>query len=334
MTHLGLENIALPVVITGANGFMGRHLVARFIAAGIRPRAFVLDGTPVPPDWQGQVDVVTGAIEHAADVERALAGARTVIHLAALVTDWATYAAHEAVTLGGTRHVFAAAEKNGARVVLASSVAVYADRIGAGPCREEDPHGMPQSPYGWAKQQQERIARAYCGRVPWSVVRPGAVYGPGSGPWLHDVLDQLRLRWLPTLIDGGAGNAGLVHVENVVDLLLLCAWRPEAVGEIFNAADELPVSWAQYFGDLARLAKLPPPHSLPAWLAGPSADAMAFVWRLLRVKRRPPVTREALVYVARDNQFSGRKAARVLGYEPRVGYESGLDSIAAYLAKR
>jgi hypothetical protein len=73
---------------------------------------------------------------------------------------------------------------------------------------------------------------------------------------------------------------------------------------------------------------------LPAWLARPSADAMAFVWRLLRVQRRPPVTREALVYVSRDNQFSGRKAARVLGHVRRVGYEAGLDSIAAYLDRQ
>jgi nucleoside-diphosphate-sugar epimerase len=306
--------------------------VRRFITARLRPRAFVLARTPIPTAWNRRVDGVSGAIERAEDVDRALAGARTVIHLAALVTDWATYKAHDAVTVGGTRNVFAAAAANEARVVLASSVAVYADRIGQGPCREEDPFGTPQSPYGWAKQQQERIAFEYRGLVPCAVVRPGNVYGPGSGPWLHDVLDQLRLRWLPTLIDGGHGNAGLAHVENVVDLLLLAAWRPEAVGEVFNAADELPVTWAQYFGDLARLADLSPPRSVPAWLARLSAGTMSVLWRLLRVNRRPPVTREALVYLAGDNQFSRHKAAHVLGYEPRVGYQAGLATIAHYLA--
>lgn len=332
--NMGVDKIALPVLVTGANGFLGTHLLRRFIRAGIRPRAFILAGTPVPPEWQGAVDIIYGDIADLASVQAAAEGCKTILHLAALVTDWGTRDAHRLVTLGGTENVFATAALTHARVVLVSSVAIYANHIGRGPCREENGFGVAQSPYGWAKQQQELIAQRYRGKVDYSIVRPGAIYGPGSGPWLHDVIDLLRKPLVPALVNGGKGNAGLAYVENVTDLLLIAAWHPKAVGEAFNAADELPVTWRDYFSDIAKLIGSRAPSSAPAWLAVPSAYFMGWAWRVFGVRQRPPVTREALVYVAQDNIFPQGKARQVLGYLPRVSYVEGMAAVAAYVERR
>ncbi|MFA5940650.1 MAG: NAD-dependent epimerase/dehydratase family protein [Sinimarinibacterium sp.] len=330
-TDLGIDRIAQPVLVTGANGFLGTHLVRRFIRAGIRPRAFILAGTPVPAEWHDAVEIVRGDITDAKSVRTAAQGCRTILHLAALVTDWGTREAHRRVTLEGTENVFAAAAQVRARVVLVSSVVVYADRIGAGPCHEGLGFGRPRGPYGWAKQRQELTAQRYRGRVDYSIVRPANIYGPGCGPWLRDVVEVLRMRVLPTLVNGGNGNAGLVHVENVADLVLLAAWHPRALGEAFNAADELPVTWRTYIGDIARLAGTRPPGSTPAWLALPTAALMEWIWGAFGIRHRPPVTREALALVGNDNQFPQRKAREVLGYRPRIGYAEGMDTVARSL---
>lgn len=330
-TDLGIDRIALPVLITGANGFLGAHLIRRFIRAGIRPRAFILAGTPVPAEWRDAVEIVYGDVADAESVRAAAQGCATILHLAALVTDWGTREAHRRVTLGGTENVFAAAEQTRARVVLVSSVVVYADQIGRGPCHEDRGFGRPRGPYGWAKQQQELVARRYRGKVDCSIVRPANIYGPGCGPWLRDVVEVLRKKFLPALVNGGRGNAGLVYVENVADLVLLAAWHPQALGEAFNATDELPVTWRTYVGDIARLAGVRPPSSTPAWLALPTAFLMEGIWGALGIRHRPPVTREALVLIGNDNQFPQRKAREVLGYRPRIGYAEGMDTVARSL---
>ena len=327
-----LARIAQPVLVTGANGFLGTHVVRQLVAAGIRPRALVLRGTPMPDEWRGAVDVTLGDVADAASVRDAAEGCRTLLHLAALVNDWTTREAHQAVTIGGTENAFAAAAATGARVVLVSSVVVYASHIGARTCDESVGFGEPRGAYGWAKQQQELVAERHRGVVPFSIIRPGNIYGPGSGPWLHDLLDVLRKPLAAALVGGGLGNAGLAYVDNVADLVLRAAWHPGALGEAFNATDELEVTWRQYVGDIAALAGTRAPGSVPAWLAEAAAVVLEAVWRLLGIRARPPVTREALALVAHDNQFPQRKARERLGYAPRVDYASGMAAIAAYLA--
>jgi nucleoside-diphosphate-sugar epimerase len=330
---VGIENIAGPVLITGANGFLGTHLVRRFIDAGIRPRVFVLPGTPRPEAWQGKVDLVEGDIANAPAVDAAMNGCRTVFHVAALVTDWGRPEAHDRVTVGGTENVFSAAAWHHAHVVLVSSVAVYGHRIARESCHETLPFGRPGGPYGLAKQKQERIARRFADRVSYSVVRPGTVYGPGCTPWYYDLIEQLRSPFWPTLIGGGNRVAGLANVENVVDMLLLCGWHPHARGEVFNASDDSDITWRRYVTGLAEIIGSRPPSSCPAWLARGAARVLETGWQWLGIRRRPPVTREALTFVAVDNRYPMDKAKRLLSYTPRVGFEDGMAAMAVAAAR-
>ena len=112
----------------------------------------------------------------------------------------------------------------------AESIVVYGERLGRQICDESTPFGRPLGPYSRSKQAQERIARdleATDGlRV--TLVRPANVFGPGSIPWVHEVVALLRRRGV-TLIGGGWQNAGLCHVDNLVELLMLAATADEAV---------------------------------------------------------------------------------------------------------
>jgi nucleoside-diphosphate-sugar epimerase len=126
-------------------------------------------------------------------------------------------------------------------------------------------------------------------------------------------------------------NAGLAYVDNVVEVMVRAAGAAAGPGDVFNACDELPVTWCRYLGDLARLAGAPPPRSVPGWLAWPLAMAMEQGGRILGLKSRPPLTREAVHLVSSDHDLPMDRAREQLGYSKLVNYEQGLAAVARYL---
>lgn len=324
-------NLPGPAVVTGGLGFIGRHLVDALLERGQSVIAFDLPGGRVPDAWRGRVDVRFGDITRPAEVQAALAGAGLVFHTAAVVSDWAPRADFERVTLEGSRHVFDAAVRAGARVLLLSSFSVYGDKIGRGLLREESGFGRPLGIYGEYKQKQETLAWEYHRQhgMPLTVVRPSKVYGPGSKPWVHEVANVLR-RGQPALIDGGNYVPGLVYVDNLVDLILLAAAHPKAPGRAYNGYDGTTTTLREYFTDLARIVGAPPPRSMPRWAAGLLAAVIEPAWKLLRIRSRPLLTRDSLRLISSDYQISIERAQTELGFRPRVSYAEGIRRVEAY----
>jgi nucleoside-diphosphate-sugar epimerase len=327
------HHVPSPVLVTGATGFIGRRLVHRLISAGFRVRVLVLPEDPVPPHWHGGTNLITGDISDPESVHTAMKDCSVVFHLAAVVGDWGPESLYQRVTVDGTRFVFQAATEYGTRVVLASSIVVYGHHLRRDRCEESLPMGKPYGPYSRSKQQQESLAAEFAGSAgDVRIVRPANVYGPHSGPWVEEVVKVLK-GGAPCLVSGGRSNAGLVHVDNVVDVLLRAAGPAAKSGDIFNACDELPVTWARYFGDLAGLVAAPVPKSLPAWLVWPLARIMESGGRTLRLQTRPTLTREAVNLISAGNDIPANRARDVLGHETLVGYEAGLAGIAESLSE-
>jgi nucleoside-diphosphate-sugar epimerase len=329
---MDVRNIAQPALVTGATGFIGRALTRRLLDEGVRVRALVLPEEDAEGILAAEVDIVRGDITDAAAVSAAMRGAGSVFHLAAVVDDWGAEELFQRVSVDGTRNVLSAAADNGTRVFLASSVVVYGNRIPGEVCSEEVPHGKAMGPYGRAKQQQEQVAQEFARdrKVKVTVVRPTNVYGPGSRPWVNSVVALLK-SGAPLLIGGGELNAGLVHVDNVVDVFVRAACTEAAIGRIYNACDDSNVTWKRYFSDVARLVGAKPPTSIPR----PAARAVAYVceaaWRVLSLKGRPPLTREAVNLVGSHHRVPIEHARTELGYVPTVDYAAGIESVAAYL---
>ncbi len=329
MNTIDYSAIAQPVLVTGADNFLGRQLVERLQAQGVKPRVLWQNTQELPADWPAGVECIEGDIGRRQDVERALRGVKTVFHLAAQDSDWGDEAEHRRITVGGTESVFTVAGAVGAHVVMATCASVYGDEMGRGAqCREEQPMGLPAGVYSESRQTQERIAWSHCARVHWSIVRPAQVYDRSGRLWGED-LSGLRMKRLPALVDGGKHRAGLVHIDTVLDLLLLCAYRREAKHQVFNAAEDAVVSWREYAADLVRLYAMPQPKSLAGVLARAVAPAIEAFWRTLSLRERPPVTLEALQWLCVDNSFSMDKARRLLAYEPQRQYRDVMNALTA-----
>lgn len=323
-----------PILVTGATGFIGRRVVARLVAEGVRVRALVLPAevATAGAGFAGDVEVSAGDIGDAAAVAAATRGVSGIIHLAAVVGDWGPAALFERVTVQGTRNVIDGAVAAGVRLVLASSIVFYGDALGRDVCDEAHPVGRPLGHYSRTKQQQEQLAREAEARrgLELVVVRPGNVYGVGSKLWVEEVAAQLR-RGMPVLIDGGHQHAGLAHVDAVVDVLVRALETPAARGRVYNANDGGDVTWARYFGDLARLIGAGTPRSLPRWLVDGLARAGEAVWTRLGRASRPPITREAVNLVGSHHRTPIERARRELGFVPPVAYDDAIRAIGRSL---
>ncbi|MBK8972038.1 MAG: NAD-dependent epimerase/dehydratase family protein [Hahellaceae bacterium] len=158
------------------------------------------------------------------------------------------------------------------------------------------------------------------------------VYGAGSKPWVTDLAAELR-KGTPALIGGGNYDAGLIHVDNVVDILIRASGSAGQAGAIYNAADEEGITWARYMADIAAACAAPVPRSIPRVVAQALAWALEPSYRALSVRHRPPITREALNLVGSAHRIDMQHTRRALGCQPVRHYRDGLREIQALLSR-
>ncbi len=323
-----------PVLVTGATGFIGKRIVSLLLDSEIPVRALVLPKEELPPEWNNSVATIRGSITEKVPVAEAMKNAGTVIHCAAVVSDWGDEELFRQITVEGSRHIFEEAVKNQTRVVLLSSIAVYGTHIYSGTCEEERGFGIPLGPYSRTKQAQEKLAWTYHREhnMDLTVIRPANVYGAGSGPWVNDVVDVIR-SGLPSLVGAGGNNAGLIHVDNLAALIIRAAEYEKSNGEVYNASDELDVTWTQYFNDIAAILGMKDQSALPRWMVSISARFFEILYRIFRIKTRPPVTREALNLIGSDNRFPSTRARQKLAFETSVTYKEGISEVQNYIEK-
>ena len=175
------------VLITGANGFLGRHVVAEFLRRGHAVRALVRPAARLDElDWPEQVEVVRADLRVAQDLAAAFEGVDVLVHLAAAVTGGED-AQFAATVVGTERLLDAMARSQTRRLVLASSFSVYDWSAIRGTLTEESPLESgadlyERDGYAIAKVWQERVVRRAAAAHGWqlTVLRPGFIWGRGN----------------------------------------------------------------------------------------------------------------------------------------------------------
>ncbi len=331
VAHLGRDTPPANVLITGASGFIGRRLAAAVLREGATVRCLVRNPNAAAiPQLEG-CELVFGDLRDPGAIASAVRGASVVFHLAALVGDWLPPKEALEVNVEGTARILNAACTEGARSILASSVAVYGKHLTSHVCFESASTATPVGIYGETKAAQENAAAlsSACGGDV-VVLRLANTFGPHSRLWVDAPVEYLR-SGLPGLVGDGAGDAQLLHVDNAVNGFL-AAWRSPSARGAYNIADGHGVSWARYLSDLANVAGTRPPRSMPRFAAHALARASEVAWRIGRQKRRPPLTREALQLLESRFPIPIGKAQDELGYSASVSYEAGIASVDEYLA--
>lgn len=246
-------------VLTGANGFVGRALAERLVAAGDEVCCAVR-ATPADADAVACARYLQVADDFAnldavwpADLR-----SDCVVHLAARVhvmNDRAAdpLAAFRLTNVTGTLRVAEAAARAGVRrFVFVSSVKAVAEADGGVPLKETDPP-RPVDPYGISKFEAERALQAFGAAHGMDVVivRPPLVYGPGVRANFQALMNALA-RGVPLPLGAVRAQRSLVYVGNLVDALVQCATRPEAAGQTFHVSDGADLGVGELARSLAR----------------------------------------------------------------------------------
>ncbi|GAB4413268.1 MAG: SDR family NAD(P)-dependent oxidoreductase [Anaerolineae bacterium] len=308
------------VLVTGAAGFIGSHLVEALVRQGARVRAFVRYNSGhrtgnlelLPPEVRAEVEVYFGDLRDADAVTQAMRGVEQVYHLGAVITIPYSYQHPREVldvNVGGTLNVLLAARDLGiAGIAIASTSEVYGTAQ-VEPISEQHPL-HPQSPYAASKVAADALAVSFHAAygLPVRIVRPFNTFGPRQSaraviPTIISqalACDEVRLGALHPTRD-------LTYVSDTVRGFLLAMESAAAIGRPVNLGTGRSIT----IGDLARLAIRLVGRDVP------------LISEAARVR---PETSEVL-RLRSDN----RLARELIGWEPQVSLEEGLQRTIAWM---
>jgi nucleoside-diphosphate-sugar epimerase len=313
-------------LVTGGNGFVGRHVVEALLARDDSVRVLALPGEDARELEHRGVAVYRGDVRDPHTLRGAMTGAQRVLHLAAMMDVWRPLREYHAVNVDGTKNVCRAALAEGVeRVVYMSSSSVYEMGLGR-PVDETFPLAPFPDPYPLTKAAADLAVQRMVteDHLPAVIIRPDQIFGAGDHLHFGRMADRLRLR-RAIIVGSGANALPLVHVADVVQALLLALAHERAIGGTYNITSESPLTQMEVMETIAAEIAAPPPRIRIPYGVLYGAGYLAERLAALRPSRaRPPITRLGAAFLGTDNRFSIGKARAELGYNPAVRVREGL----------
>jgi nucleoside-diphosphate-sugar epimerase len=148
--------------------------------------------------------------------------------------------------------------------------------------------------------------------------------------WAEEPVAMMRAGRM-FLVAGGRGTCHPCYIENLLDAMVLAAEHPRAVGNAYIVGDDEPISFAEYFGHLARIiGEDPVRRSIPLAVARAMASGLEAAARLRRSRARPLLTHTAIDMVTARSRMSMRKIREELGFAPRYDVASAMEEMAPW----
>ncbi len=308
----------MQVLVTGANGFVGRALCAEAVARGMAVRGITRASGDLPISVE---NFAVGGIDGNTDWQDVLTGCEVVVHLAARVHVMADSAAKpleefRRVNVQGTLNLAREAAAAGVRrFVFVSSIGVNGAETFQRPFAAHD-EVAPHSPYAVSKYEAELGLQALAAATGMEVViiRPPLVYGSGAPGNFGSLMRWLK-RGVPLPLGAIHNQRSLVALDNLVDLIVTCLTHPAAANQTFLVSDGEDVSttellrrMGQALGRPARLIPVP-----VSWLK----LAAAMVGKQDVAQR-----------LCGSLQVDIEKTRRLLGWTPPISLDEGLKRAA------
>lgn len=311
------------VFITGALGFVGRALSARYRELEVETR-----GLDVRAD--AATGVVAGDVTRPDEWQEAINGSDLVIHTAAIVTNNVSRKEAWRVNVLGTRRVLDAAKQAGAkRFVHISSLAAMRFILddGADEAAPVMPTGNPYVDTKIASEQTVLAAHA-AGEMACTIIRPADVYGPGSRPWTIIPVQMIQ-KGMFLLPAHGQGVFRAIYIDDLVNGILLAAEKDEGIGQIFILGGENATTCEKFFGYYYRMLGKAGSRTMSTSAAIAIAEIGRAIFKLLG--KPTELGRGAMEMLSKKNTVSNAKAHRLLGWQPNVDLDKGMRRTEVWL---
>lgn len=298
----------LRVLVTGATGFVGRHVVARLKEDGLAVRVLVRPDRARPgPEAEG-LEIAEGNVLDAASVAAAARGCRAAVHLVGIIRErpWQTF---EAVHATGTAHVVAAC--------LAAGVPrlIYLSALGVG--RGTD------TAYFRTKEAAEGHVRD--SGLDWTILRPAVIHGP-RGEFMIQMARMVARPGPVPVVGRGLQVLQPVWVEDVARLVSAALRQEAAIGRTFDVAGPDVLTLRDFYRTLARVLL-----GREKRLVGvPRAIVRTGAWLAAHLVADPPVTPDQLRMLEASRPCDIRPMVEAFGLEP-ARFEATLAAYAAEL---
>ncbi|MER6445923.1 NAD-dependent epimerase/dehydratase family protein [Streptomyces venezuelae] len=337
----------VKILVTGASGFLGGHLVDGALSQGHQVRALVRPGSDaVRLGSLPGVELVTGDLTDGDSLRRAAEGCGAVLHSAARVVDHGSRAQFEAANVTGTQRLLAAARSAGARRFVFVSSPSALMRV-----REGDRFGIDENtpyPRRWfnlyceTKAVAEQHVRAADGpEFTTCAVRPRGIWGPRDhAGFLPRMVDAMRAGRLPDLSGGKPVLVSLCHVDNAVDACLRAALAPagQVGGKAYFVADREETDLWPFLARVGALFDCPPPAPrIPLLLGRGLAAAVETGWHLRHrstaggTDATPPLSRYMMALLTRSATYDTTAARRDFGYAAPRTQADGLRALREWV---
>lgn len=322
----------MKVLVTGATGFTGGHLARRMARDGHAVRALVRPGSDSAALGEAGIEIVEGQLTCADDVKSAARGVDQIYHIAAVFRTAGHPDSHyREVNVGGTVNVLQAARQNGCERVVHCSTGGVHGHIEHPPA-DENYRFQPDDIYQQTKLEGEMEAAAAIRRgQPVSIFRPGAIYGEGDLRFLKLFRSIQRRHFV--MIGSGQTRLHMCHVDDMVQGIMLCGSRPEALGETFLISGPEAPTLQEIARITAEIVGVPPPRlRIPVWPVYSAAFLCEMVCVPIGID--PPLHRRRVGFFTHHREFDIGKARRLLGYAPGVSVREGIERTIRWYVER
>ena len=314
------------VLVTGATGFLGKYVVEELVEHGYQVRAFGRNRAIGQSLVNASVTFIQGDLTNQEDLTKACQEMDMVVHAGALSTVWGPWEDFYQTNVLGTKYVLEACRKaNIERLVYVSSPSIYAAPRDQLDIKESDaPQENRLNNYIRSKLASEKLFKDYPD-VSSVILRPRGLFGIGDTSILPRVLNLSQKIGIP-LIGDGRQLMDMTCVENVALAIRLALETPQAAGEVYNITNGEPRVFRDLIEETLRGLGYPIRYrKIPAPLVSAISSILEFIYKNLKLKGEPALTRYTYYLLRYSQTLDISKADRDLGYRPKITISEGIE---------
>lgn len=320
----------MKILITGAGGFLGRHLLKDLLKRGYEVTNFSRSNYPDLKELG--VPTIQGDLVDEDAVINACSGMDAVFHLASKVGMWGDYKDYYDINVQGTKNIIKACRINGIKkLVYTSSPSTVFGKKDL--CGVNESQSYPRSylnHYAKTKALAEKeVLKANDCELATVSLRPHLIFGPGDTHLFPRIVEMAKKGRLKQVGDG-KNKVDVIYVQNAVDAHLMAFDKLEinslVAGKVYFIGQEKPVVLWDFIDEILKRYNEKPVDTMISYKAAYTvATILELIYKFFSIKKEPPMTRFVAKQLSCSHYFSHKNAEKDLGYFPKITTQEALD---------